>query len=69
MATICRLDRERRGRHAEQRRNRVFHQRALRERLRRLGARGIELSLRLRDVEAGCDAGIVALLGQLSARV
>jgi hypothetical protein len=42
----------------------MFHQRALTERLRRLGACGIELSLRLRDVEAGCDAGIVALLGK-----
>ena len=42
----------------------MLHQRALRERLRRLGARGIELSLRLRDVEAGCDAGVVALLGE-----
>ena len=60
-----RLDRERRGRHAEQRRNRVFHQRALSEGLRRLGACGIELGLRLRDVEAGGDAGIVALLGEL----
>ena len=60
-----RLDRERRGRHAEQRRNRVFHQRALSEGLRRLRACGVELRLRLRDVEAGCDAGIVALLGEL----
>jgi hypothetical protein len=42
----------------------MFHQRALRERLRRLGARGIELGLRLRDIEAGRDAGIVALLGE-----
>jgi len=42
----------------------VFHQRALGERLRRLGACGIELSLRPANVEAGCDAGIVALLGE-----
>ncbi len=43
---------------------RVFHQRALRESLRRLGTCGIELRLCLRDVEAGCDAGVVALLGE-----
>jgi len=42
----------------------VFHQRALTERLRRLGACDIDLSLRLRDVEAGCDAGAEALLGE-----
>jgi hypothetical protein len=39
----------------------VFHQRALSERLRRLRACGIELGLRLRNIETGRDAGIVAL--------
>ncbi len=42
----------------------MFHQRPLGERLRRLGACGIELSLRLRDVEAGRDAGAMALVGE-----
>ena len=46
----------------------MFHERALREGLRRLGACRIELGLRLRDVEAGCDAGIMALLGERRAR-
>ena len=42
----------------------MFHERALSERLRRLGSGGVELGLRLGDIEAGGDARIVALLGQ-----
>jgi hypothetical protein len=42
----------------------VLHQRPLRKRLLHLGARGIELGLRLRDVESGCDAGVVPLHGE-----
>ena len=42
----------------------MLHQGALCERLRRLGECRIELSLRLRDVQTGRDAGIVALLGE-----
>src|SRR5665213_2139385 len=42
----------------------MFHQSALSERLSGLRASGIELGLRLGDIEAGCDAGIVTLLGE-----
>ena len=43
----------------------MLHQCALSQGLRRLGAGSIQLGLRLRDVEARGDAGIVALLGEL----
>ncbi len=42
----------------------MFHQCALGERLCLLRTGDIELGLRLRDIEAGGDAGAVALLGQ-----
>ena len=54
---------------AEQRGDGVLHQRALSEGLRGLRAGHIELGLRLRDIQARSDAGIVALLRETEARV
>src|ERR1700693_2179445 len=42
----------------------MLPQGALSERLRGLRPCDIELGLRLRDIETGCDAGIVTLLGE-----
>jgi len=58
----CRPYRKGRGRDADECRNGVFHEGALDAYLRGLRACRIELGLGLRDIQAGGDSGIVALL-------
>ena len=58
-------DRERRGRLADQHRDRVLELRALDADVDRLRLRALELRLRLHDVDARRDAGGVAVLREL----